>query len=158
MLVIVENIITYDMSMCYLRIFWSYVRPCNHWQVSTWQTTDNAPHRQQLLADQAGGWSVVASLGWCCCCSTAEADGIWLVNAHDNQKVLSRGRTNHFSNIFSLLVVFAVWQPSHRLFIPHHWRLMFGHQACSVADVMARNSLKNSLLDPICTFDSFWHD
>jgi len=31
--------------------------------VSMWQMTNNAPHCQQLLREQAGGWSAAISLG-----------------------------------------------------------------------------------------------
>jgi len=43
----------------------------------------------------------------------------------------------------------------HQLFIPRHWRSMFGLRALSVAVLAAWNSLPDYLRDPSCSFDSF---
>jgi len=57
-------------------------------KASTWQITNNAPSHQQLLTDEAGGWSTVASSGWRSCCSMA--NDTRLRNAHNNNSTSLR--------------------------------------------------------------------
>jgi len=45
-----------------------------------------------------------------------------------------------------------------QLFVPRHWRSMFGRQAFSVAGPAAWNSLPDYLRDPTRSFDSFRQD
>jgi len=55
-----------------------------------------------------------------------------------------------------LILTAFIWSASyHQLFVPHHRLSMFGHQAFSVAGLMAWNFLHDSVCDPTRLFDSF---
>ena len=97
-------------------------------------TDDSVPHRQQLSrdhtggwsdhsggwSDHSGGWSAVASLGWWCCCTTA--DSTWLVNMHtyyDSSMELKGGHQSRAGWTSSLLID-SNWFPTEAT--PHYLR------------------------------------